>query len=98
MDHIITILYSSSAVAGFYIGWKQGPLIKSYINNSSLNIYKERLFNFKGNKIISEDVFYSITGALTGMLIGRYTYPFFVPYSMYYIEKHHGEYIRKMLK
>ncbi len=94
-DNLIKIMYTSSAISGAYIGWKHGDIFKNFLNNEKILPYKKRIFDFSNNKIISEEIFCNLTTCIIGLLIGRMTYPIFIPYSLYFIEKNHGQTIRK---
>jgi hypothetical protein len=98
VDTIITVLYSCSAISGLYVGWRNGYIVKNIMNHPQIKPYKDKLMPFDKNNIATEDIVCNMSGSLTGLIIGRYIWPIFIPYSVFYIGKHHGKSISSFFK
>jgi len=91
VEYLFVSLHMASVVGMGYVGWRTGgPAVKEVINHDKIKAYKEKIINFRQGDLISEDKFCSLTGALSGMLLGRILWPITLPYSIWFIQREHG--------
>jgi len=97
MDYIFPFLHGSAMLGMAYIGYKHGTYIKKLVNTAAIKPYKEKV-GFKPEHYINEDVFCNLTGLFSGVLLGRMIWPVALPLSALYLERIHGDAIRKFIK
>ena len=88
VEYLFVSLHFASVVGMGYVGWKAGgPLVKETLNSERVKPYREKIINFRSGDLMSEDNFCSLTGALSGMLIGRILWPITLPYCIWFIQR-----------
>lgn len=97
-ERVFLGIHLVSMAGGLYFGWHHGGYVKQTINTPLARPWKDRVISFRNSEFITEDVFCGIVGSLAGMLVGRVLWPIALPYSAWYIERSHGEAIRRTLK
>lgn len=95
---LITLLQTSSVIGMTFCGYHFHPQIQIFINSETIKPVKDKIFNFSNNTYVTEDVCCKLIGSLTGTMIGKFFYPFGIPYTLYFIDKNYSESIKKYFK
>lgn len=98
VDSVFTGLHVVSMFGMAYVGFQHGRYVKRLINHPVIEPYKRKFIVFDKHKFVNEDMFCNMVGCFTGVMIGRFLWPVCIPISAWYMEKRHGDDIRKMMK
>ena len=88
-------------LSGSYVGYKYGNTIKEVCckKSSLLDSYKKTyISSFFKNKDISENLFFNLSGSITGALTGIYLSPIYIPITLYTLSVEYPEEIKKIKK
>ncbi len=82
VDSIIAWLQFLGMTFGFIIGYSYGTRLSKAVSKSFVQSYYKSLMRpYIINSTCSEQRFFSIVAGLTGVLVGNYIWPIFLPFG-----------------